>query len=226
MTASGFRRILVSDYESVAALHGFRFSGAIPKSVKEKSLWICVYCDKEFRCRYDSLKSSKLQGCVACTREIRRHPNSIDETAYLKLARELNLKLLEAPPRKADAKVLWQCLKCDGTFVRALVNLRNEKEGCPSCMRQLKIKSLLARVRKKSKCFPLSKLPISSKDSVCWVCPKNHEFKTSADNILQGRACKTCGRDKTSSKQRNTRKDYVRLPPAHNSNLLVMFQQE
>lgn len=211
LSASGFRRILASDYESVAASHGFRFSGEVPKSVKEKCLWICLCCDQEFFCRYDALKSSKLQGCIACTRENVRHPNSLDETAYIELARALNLELLDAPPRKAEARVRWRCLKCDGKFVRSLVNLRCETEGCPNCKQQLKLRPLLERVRKKSKCFPLSQPPVSSKDSIYWICPKNHEFKTSADNILQGRACKICGRERTSSKQRNTRKDYVRL---------------
>lgn len=200
-----------SDYNLVAREHRLKFSGDLPKNAKEKAVWICLCCTNPFSCRYDSLKSSKLQGCPTCTRNNTKHPNSNDEVEYNRVAKEKRLSLIDPAPRTTADHVRWKCLDCAAIFKTNFQCIKRRTLPCLSCAQNSKVKLLLLQVRKFSKCVPKLEEPTDYKQSILWICAKGHEFRTSADNILQGRHCTKCGREKTSEKRRNKREDYKKL---------------
>lgn len=214
MNKSNFKgqsRITEADYIRIGKEHGVKLIGALPQNVNHKARWLCLTCKDEFQNRYSSLVTSGLVGCPRCTKQLLPDKNSLNAKDYRQLGQRLSLALLDDAPRCTNSPIRWQCKKCNQEFERTYESLRRCVYACANCAKKEKIASLLENLWSTARVKPRKDKPNSSKDSVEWICPVGHTFKTSADNILQGRACAQCGREKTSDAQRNKPGEYRTL---------------
>ena len=205
------RKITKQEYIAVGKEHGLKLVGAVPKNVKEKTQWLCLRCKDKYHIRYCSLATSSLLGCQQCTRQILTDKKSLRSSAYKRLGQELGLRFIGEEPRCATSPVKWECKKCKEQFESPYASLRRAVNACKSCAKREKITALLRKLLVSYKIKPYSDIPSSPKESIKWTCRLGHVFKTSADNILQGRACAKCGRGKTSARQRKKPNDYKEL---------------
>src|SRR5262249_11594956 len=105
----------------------------------------------------------------------------------------------------------WECRRCDEQVSRSYDRVRKQKYDCQECHDREVLEKKSVQAHRKQGATLVGPFPESTHDTVGWNCRESHYCETSLDNILHGRFCRTCGREKTAQAQRLTEAENVEL---------------
>lgn len=108
------------------------------------------------------------------------------------IAKQRGGKCLSTQYINSKEKLLWQCSKRH-KWEATPFSIKVRKSWCPICARNqpLGLENMQKLARSRSgKCLSVEYFNV--KTSMLWQCKSEHIFKSTPDNIMQGRWCPFC----------------------------------
>jgi very-short-patch-repair endonuclease len=205
----GGRRKTEADYRELAARRGFIWAACeLPYSTDIPTPWTCPQ-GHTWNARYDDINRGR--GCSECAKVSRSEKQRLSDEKYYELAQLRNYKIIGEIPPNTATKTEWQCGIC-GNIWAADYNHINRGHGCHKCG----IKKANAKKRLTADDFHaiaaergmkwMGQEVVDARTKTLWLCPNNHEWESSHNNLRKGFGCPHC-----SGKAQRKPEHYVEL---------------